>query len=327
MDVVRTDIERIGGSVDLVSQLGLGTTCRVQVPLTLAIIPALLVGESSETYAIPQINLVELIRLEGEDRARAVQVIGGAAVLRLRGHLLPLLVLAEVLEVRPAPSDATTVIVLQANGVRFGLVVAEVHDTQEIVVKPLGRQLRGLATYAGATILGDGQVSLILDVAGLARLHAIDTLAPAQTEPDVVPADLTELLVVQAAPGRRAALPMAHISRLEEIPVSTVERSGEREVVQYRDAILPLLRLAPVLGLPPASPGRTHLAVAVRDDGTHQVGIVVDQVLDAVEIVVVCSDVGRRHGVLGSMVVQGHVTELIDLDVLVAAVMPDVVSG
>jgi two-component system chemotaxis sensor kinase CheA len=318
MDVVRTNIERIGGSVDINSQMGQGTTCRVRIPLTLAIIPALLVGEAEESYAIPQANLVELVRLEGEDLARSVEHLAGAPVLRLRGHLLPLVSLAGALDVEAPASESLTIVVLQADDIRFGLTVREVHDTQEIVVKPIGRQLKGLAIYAGATIMGDGRVSLILDVAGLAQAHGIDASVPVVAETKVADDDVSALLVLEACPGRRAALPLREISRLEEFPVAQVERSGLSEVVQYRDGILPLVRLAPAIGLDEVATERDQLSVVVHEAGDRRVGIVIDRVLDVVETTVTRSDVGRRPGVLGSAVVQDHVTDLVDLDAVVA---------
>lgn len=318
MDVVRTNIERIGGSVDIASQKGQGTTCRVRIPLTLAIIPALLVGEAEERYAIPQANLVELVRLEGEELARSVEHLAGAPVLRLRGHLLPLVSLAGALDVDPTPSEALTIVVLQADDIRFGLTVREVHDTQEIVVKPIGRQLKGLAIYAGATIMGDGRVSLILDVAGLAQAHGIDAGAGVAAEVRTVGDDQSALLVLEASPGRRAALPLREISRLEEFAVAQIERSGPSEVVQYRDGILPLVRLAPAIGLVESTEEREQLSVIVHESGERRVGIVIDRVLDVVETAVSRSDVGKRPGVLGSAVVQEHVTDLVDLDAVVA---------
>ena len=316
MDVVRTNIERIGGSVDVTSQPGVGTTCRVRIPLTLAIIPALLVGEGGERYAIPQANLVELVRVEGEERSRAVQVLAGAPVLRLRGHLLPLVPLAGALDVTAEESGSLTIVVLAADDIRFGLVVGEVYDTQEIVVKPIGRQLKGLCIYAGATIMGDGRVSLILDVAGLAQAHGVDVAASVPTEIRSTSADLSALLVLEAA-GRRAALPLGEVSRLEEFAATAVERSGDTEVVQYREGILPLVRLAPAIGLPEDHRERARLSVVVHDDGKRRVGIVIDRVLDVVTTSLSHSDAGRRPGVLGSAVVQEHVTDLVDLDAVV----------
>lgn len=321
MDVVRTSIERIGGSVDLTSTVGAGTTMRIRIPLTLAIIPALVVGQQGERYAIPQANLVELVRLEGQDLRDNVETLAGAPVLRLRGRLLPLVSLSEALGGEKADPDGLTIVVVQADETRFGLCVEEVHDTQEIVVKPIGRQLKALPTYAGATIMGDGRVALILDVGGIARTRVIG--AAHTTEPDVQvgTVDSRALLVLEVSQGRRAALPLTAVSRLEEFDLARVERSGGVEVVQYRDGILPLLRLAPAIGLAESPPSEDLISVVVHEDGQHRVGIVIDRVLDVVEEQVVPTEVGKRNGVLGSAVVQDRVTDLVDLDAVVRPVL------
>ncbi len=321
MDVVRTNIERIGGTVDMQSQVGAGTTCRVRIPLTLAIIPALVIGEGEETYAIPQANLVELVRLEADDLSRSVEEVAGAPVLRLRGHLLPLVSMAEVLG-RPRPeADALTVVVVQADDMRFGICVDTVHDTQEIVVKPIGRQLKLLPTYAGATIMGDGRVALILDVPGIAHAHAIAQQAAATKRPaeSVVVTDQasTALLVLEVG-GQRAALPLREVSRLEEFALDRIERSGNAEAVQYRDGILPLVRLAGAIGLVESARDDDQVSVVVHESGANRIGIVIDRVLDVVDAAVVRSDVGRRAGVLGSAVIGDRVTDLVDLDAVVA---------
>jgi len=320
MDVVRTNIERIGGTVDMQSQVGVGTTCRVRIPLTLAIIPALVIGEGEETYAIPQANLVELVRLEGEDLAENVEELAGAPLLRLRGHLLPLISMAEVLG-RPRPeAGAITVVVVQADDLRFGICVDEVHDTQEIVVKPIGRQLKTLPTYAGATIMGDGRVALILDVPGIAHAHSLtQNVAPVVSETrTATDENSTALLVLEVGGGRRAALPLREVSRLEEFAVDRIERSGNAEAVQYREGILPLVRLAGAIGLTESPREDDQVSVVVHESGSSRIGIVIDRVLDVVETAVVCSDVGRRTGVLGSAVIQDRVTDLVDLDAVVA---------
>jgi two-component system chemotaxis sensor kinase CheA len=323
MDVVRTNIERIGGTVDMQSQVGVGTTCRVRIPLTLAIIPALVVGEGEERYAIPQANLVELVRLEAEDRERNVESIAGAPLLRLRGHLLPLVSLAEVLGRERPETEALTVVVVQADDLRFGLCVDEVHDTQEIVVKPIGRQLKALPTYAGATIMGDGRVALILDVPGIAHSRAIGQQTASISSSEVrAGEETTALLVLEVGGGRRAALPLREVSRLEEFAVARIERSGGAEAVQYRDGILPLVRLAPAIGLTESAREDEQVSVVVHEvvagDESSLVGIVIDRVLDVVDTLVERSDVGRRAGVLGSAVIQDRVTDLVDLDAVVA---------
>lgn len=321
MDVVRTNIERIGGSVDVASEPGRGTTTRVRIPLTLAIIPALVVGEGGERYAIPQANLVELVRIEGDDLRRQVEDLAGAPVLRLRGKLLPLVSLAETLGGAAPENEALTVVVLQSDDVRFGLCVSEVHDTQEIVVKPIGRQLKSLTTYAGATIMGDGRVALILDVAGIAGTAGVGAAQAESVDSRALGADdRTALLVLEVADGRRAALPLTAVARLEEFGRDRVERSGSSEVVQYRDGILPLVRLASAIGLPDTSDRGDQISVVVHEtgDATGAVGIVIDRVLDVVEVAVSASEVGRRAGVTGSAVVQDRVTDLVDLEEVVA---------
>ena len=325
MDVVRTSIERIGGSVDMTSTVGAGTMMRIRIPLTLAIIPALVVGQGGERYAIPQANLVELVRLEGQDLRDNVETLAGAPVLRLRGRLLPLVSLSEALGGAKAAPEGLTIVVVQADEVRFGLCVEEVHDTQEIVVKPIGRQLKAIPMYAGATIMGDGRVALILDVAGIARDRVIGAAHAAEAEVAVGTVDARALLVLEVSQGRRAALPLTAVSRLEEFDLARIERSGGAEVVQYRDGILPLVRLAPAIGLAESPPNEDHqISVVVHEDGLHRVGIVIDRVLDVVEEQVVPTEVGKRNGVLGSAVVQDRVTDLVDLDAVVRPVLAGV---
>src|SRR5262249_3175699 len=170
MDVVKSNIEKIGGLVDVFSRPGEGATVRVKIPLTLAIIPGLVVMSGSERFVIPQVSLLELIRLEGEAGRKQIEQVHGTPVYRRRGSLLPIAHLNEVLHLKTAEAaEAVNIVVLQAEDRQFGLVVDGINDTQEIVVKPLSKQLKGLTTYAGATIMGDGGVALILDVAGVGR--------------------------------------------------------------------------------------------------------------------------------------------------------------
>jgi two-component system chemotaxis sensor kinase CheA len=223
-----------------------------------------------------------------------------------------------VLDVAGSEQEALTVVVLQADDLRFAMSVAEVHDTQEIVVKPIGRQLKTISMYTGATVMGDGRVALILDVAGIARSQGIEAVAVQETEAPAVADERTSLLVLEVASGRRAALPLGEVSRLEEFPVGSIEQSGRHEVVQYRDGILPLVRLASAIGLRETLAKRSQLSVVVHEHGEHRVGIVIDRVLDIVETTVITSESGRRPGVLGSAVVQDRVTDLVDLDAVVA---------
>ena len=321
MDVVRTNIERIGGSVDLSSRPGLGTTFRVRIPLTLAIIPALVVGEQDERYAIPQANLVELVRLEGKDISSQIKTLAGAPVLQLRGHLVPLVSLGGALGLAETESDIVTIVVVQADDLRFGLRVADVCDTQEIVVKPLGRQLKGIRIYAGATIMGDGRVALILDIAGLAHAAGITANSVQKTVETSADDDKVAMLVLEVGNGRRAALPLAEISRLEEFEPERVEWSGRTEVAQYRGGILPLIRLAEAIGLNTSTTATDQLSIVVHGEGPDRVGIVVDRVIDVVDTARSHTAVGARPGVLGSAVVRDRVTDLVDVDHVVAAAL------
>ncbi|MFM8272171.1 MAG: chemotaxis protein CheA, partial [Gemmata sp.] len=248
MDVVRTNIERIGGAVDVESVVGAGTTVRMKIPLTLAIIPALTVTSGGDRYCIPQVNLLELVRLEGEQATRGIESVHGTPVYRLRGNLLPVVYLDQLLGVAaPRPAGAeVNIVVLQADDRPFGLVVDAIHDTEEIVVKPLQKQLKGVAAFAGATIMGDGRVALILDVLGVAQMAYVLSGARGRAGAEK-PAAAGEaaaresLLLFATADGGRMALPLGVVARLEEFPPAAVERAGSRDVVQYRGEILTLL--------------------------------------------------------------------------------------
>lgn len=329
MDVVRTNIEAIGGAVDIRSTVGSGTTFSLTIPLTLAIIPALTITTAGERYAIPQVNLVELVRVGQELAHEAVEYIHGAPVHRLRGRLLPLVYLSEVFGATPADreDDALNIVVLQADGRRFGLVVDGVSDTAEIVVKPLGRHLKPIASFAGATILGDGRVALILDVVGLARHVGVasDSNSSATVEDDAsAGAGSTTSLLICGNHAQRVALPLSVVARLETIPPSRIEQVGPREVVQYRGSIMPLVRLSSVLppaGAPPERSPDQPLDVVVHATADGHVGLIVDRILDVVDVQLDLHP-SARHGVRGTLTVAGHVTEVAEIDHLLAGVTP-----
>lgn len=317
MDVVRTNIEGIGGTVDVTSEFGKGTVTRVRIPLTLAIIPALVVGQSDERYAVPLANLVELVRIEAD--SPEVEHIAGDPVLRLRGQLLPLVSLASVLGQPTPTSQVAAVVVVQNDNTRFGLIVDQVHDTQEIVVKPLGKLLKSLPVYTGVTIMGDGRIAMILDIAGLAESAAVGTVAKEAMKTSAADQGVVQsLLVMEIAGGRRAALPLTDIARLEEFENEAVEFTGHREVVQYRGGILPLVRLAPALQLSDTSQS-DPVSVVVHERDEHRLGVVIDRVLDIVETTLEVDESGRRPGVYGTAIVQGKVTDLVDLNEIVAS--------
>jgi two-component system chemotaxis sensor kinase CheA len=349
MDVVRTNVEKIGGTVDIQSVLGRGTTVKMKIPLTLAIIPALIVTSGKDRYAIPQVSLLELVRLEGEQALRGVEQIHGAPVYRLRGNLLPLVYLNRQLQVEASRGNGQenaviTIVVLQADDRQFGLVVDAIHDTEEIVVKPLQKQLKGISAFAGATIMGDGKVALILDVLGLAqRAHVIAGVRERALSEKTVgttetPADRQSVLLCATPDGGRVAIPISLVARLEEFPRSALERAGRQNVVQYRDEILPLIHVASALrrrrqgrtGRSPtkkadlAPPDNSESVQVVVYAGKGQrVGLVVGQILDIVEETIVSRARANRAGVLFTAVIQGRVTEVLDVEGIIRSVDPD----
>jgi two-component system, chemotaxis family, sensor kinase CheA len=321
MDVVKSNLERIGGAIDVGSVIGAGTTFHVRIPLTLAIIPALTVLCAGDRYAIPTINLAQLIRLEGAQGQAGIERISGTPVYRLRGKLLPLVYLDRELDVA-APDheerDTVLIVVLQAEDRRFGLVVDGILDTQEIVVKPLSSQLENVPVYAGATILGDGSVALILDVLALAQRARLAGTGreQARAAPDHVdghrPPTGAALLVAQVDRDRQVAIPLERVIRLEEIPAGSVEHVGRRELVQYGEEILPLVRLAGVLGAAAHADGDA-LTVVVCSTGGRAVGLVVDAIVDIVEGGLPGGAPGAA-GLLGTAVIQQRITELLDVE-------------
>ncbi len=331
MDVVKRNVEKIGGSVDLQSEPGRSTTLRIKIPLTLAIIPALIVECAGSRYAIPQSSLLELVRLDPESGAQPIEYIDSIPVYRLRGNLLPLIYLSQELGLAGVDRDAQGVVfilVLQSEGCQFGLVVDGIRDTEEIVVKPIGKQLKDLSVYAGATIMGDGLVALILDIPGLARRAKVvsDVRAGAQearsreeqarskSSGGAVGTQAQSLLLFSTAAGGQAAIPLSRVARLEEISPSHVEHSGEHEVIQYRGEIMPLIRLTRNSFDPDGK-----LQVVVCSYGESRVGLVVERILDAIDDSAVVQPGTHRPGILGSAVVKKRVTDFLDIDGIVCS--------
>lgn len=326
MDVVRTKIEAIGGTVDVDSTLGEGTVWRLRIPLTLAIMPALTVVCGGDLFAVPQVSLLELVALDGQRAGAGIERIQNAAVYRLRGELLPLVSLADVLDIPVEPGSSTVIAVVQADHQRFGLLVDRVLNTEEIVVKALSARLKAIGIYAGATVLGDGAVALILDVQAIARRalvaegeqHARERRGAAQETTERV---VEQLLVAGIGGGRRVAMPLASVARLEHVKLDQVELVGGREVIQYRGTILPLARLDRVLGVFDGA-RRDELLLVVYTRAGRSVGLVVDEIVDIID-----DDVSRHSdiedaGLTGSTVLHERVTELLDVRAAVMAADP-----
>jgi two-component system chemotaxis sensor kinase CheA len=331
MDVVRTNIEKLGGSVDVQTRPGKGTTIKLKIPLTLAIIPALIVGSGGVCYAIPQASLLEVVRLETDSSSRQIERIQGAPVFRLRGKLLPLAYLNQELGLSAAaPKDSAAIVVLQADERTFGLVVDEIRDTEEIVVKPLWKRLKSLSCYAGATVMGDGRVALILDSMGLGQQVGLVAESRQQhtLAQQAVAAEKARqeelILLCQLGGAGRLAIPLAKVARLEELPRSRIEQVGSAMLAQYRGNILPIAHVGKVLQerrshpRDPEGAARSaqsdvvHLVVFSHED--RQVGLMVDGILDVVGVRVALQERGARPGVLGTMVVKEKITEFLDVD-------------
>jgi two-component system chemotaxis sensor kinase CheA len=315
MDVVRSNIERIGGTVDLSSRPGEGTTVRVKIPLTLAIISALVVGAGNASFAIPQIGVVELVRVT-EDNGVLIEVVHGAEFYRLRDTLLPLVHLDRTLALPAAEGGREySIVVCQVGRSRFGLVVAEVFDTQEIVVKPVGRLVKHLNVYAGCTILGDGRVIMILDTTGIAVRAGVGTAEEQVNRrgvdrvTDAGTGDLKQTLLLFDT-GQRAlqAVPLALVARLEEVPADRIEFADGRHLVQYRGTLLPLLPAGPEVEIGARNPQ----PVVVFGDGRRAMGLAVREIRDIVEAEVRLETTASRPGVLGAAVVAGRATEILD---------------
>ncbi len=331
MDVVKTNIEKIGGTVDLQSQFGEGTTIKIKIPLTLAIIPALIVSSGKDRFAIPQVSLLELVRLEGEQAKKGVERIHGAPVYRLRGNLLPLVYLRRELtpnrNFTPCESDIINIVVLQADDRQFGLVVEGINDTEEIVVKPLGKQLKNIPVFAGATIMGDGRVALILDVMGIAQRAGVvaelkDRSLTELSEKTAEDNQHQTLLLLGMGRDRRAAIPLSMVARLEEIPANKIEQADNQEVVQYRGQIMPLIRLTNVLGVESCTEAWDAMQVVVYAEQGRSVGLVVDKILDIVETAIDVKRPINRGGILASAVIQQRVTDLLDVQGIIRSVDP-----
>ena len=336
MDVVKTNVEKIGGTVDVQSKPREGTTVRVKIPLTLAIIPALVVTSSGERFAIPQVNLTELVRVESSSSTKRIELVHGAPVYRLRGRLLPLVYLGKELQLDQETSSsgqydrAVNIVVLQAGERQFGLVVDEVNDTQEIVVKPLRKQLKGIKTFAGASIMGDGKIALVLDVMGVAQRSGVISEARDRALAEKIseiaqaekPHEKLTFLLFAGPDDSCMALPIETLDRLEELPASQVEQSGSQWVAQYRGRILPLVRLEHALDerrhhrrnrKPSAESADKQFQVLVCHNEGRTVGVVVERIVDIVEDAAQVRYPATRAGVRYSAVINGRVTELLDI--------------
>ena len=391
MDVVKTNLDKLGGIIDIDSEVGERTTIRIKLPLTLAIIPSQIIFAGGERYAIPQVNLEELLRIPADQVKNRIEIVGDAEVVRLRGNLLPLIRLTDVIGVQrtyidlvdgsvkidrresiadrrsihsslsiddsgsdepstlnsqPAtqqtrsPNDrryhagsAVKVVVVSTGSLKYGLVVDELLDSEEIVVKPLGRHLKNCKGYAGATIMGDGRVALILDAAGLSRMAEL--MSAEETERAVelkkkavkLKEDIQSLLIFRSAEDEQFAVPLGLVARIEKKKRANIEQIGGMKVMQYREQSLPLFAIDEVAGVKPLAENEDILVIVFLVAG-REVGLLATAPVDALEVAVTFDESTlRQQGIMGSAIIEGYTTLMVDIFGLVEAIQPEWFSG
>jgi len=316
MDVVRTNIDQIGGTIDVKSVAGEGSSVTIKIPLTLAIVSALIVEAAGDRFAIPQLAVVELVRARANSEHR-IERIKDTAVLRLRNKLLPLMHLKKLLKIDDGSSSDPEngfIVVTQVGNQTFGIVVDGVFHTEEIVVKPMSTKLRHIDMFSGNTILGDGAVIMIIDPNGIAKALGAAGVASHEIADEnaamraSAAEQLTSLLVFRAGTSQPKAVPLGLVTRLEEIAADKIELSNGRYMVQYRDQLMPLVQMG---GVSVQTSGAQPILV-FADDG-RSMGLVVDEIIDIVEERLHIEVAGSADGILGSAVIKGQATEVIDV--------------
>jgi len=388
MDVVKTNLDQLGGSIEIESEVGQGSTISIKLPLTLAIIPCQIVMTGGERYAIPQVNLEELLRIPATKVKERVERVGDAEVVRLRGNLLPLIRLSDVLDIprtyydptreelkvdrrkhiadrrsrstpmfkedipqntpeqdsnrdelerncgerRQSPASALNIVVVSTGAMKYGLIVDRLHDSEEIVIKPLGRHLQQCKGYAGATIMGDGRIALILDVNNLSRMAGLTSLdgtdragelADAARESIIKAKDKQALLTFSSSANEQFAVPLNQVERVEKIKRSDIEEVGGRRVMQYRGGSLPLVSVEEVAMVQPLS-DQENLLVIVFNLSGKDIGLLAIGPIDAIEVASDIDDVTlKQTGIMGSAIIDGHTTMLVDIFEIVQTINPD----
>ncbi len=333
MDVVRTNIERIGGTVDLSSIAGKGTTIKIKIPLTLAIVPALIIKNGGETFAIPQMKLEELLLVDGAGHQDQIEVLHGTPVYRLRGKILPLVDLGQVLKTRTKPADyrnqVTNIAVLNAEHGSFGLIIDEVQDTADIVVKPLNRLLKSLQIYSGATILGDGSVALILDILGISKVAEVKydkLLENGKVNDDAkkTASELQDFLLIQVNSPTKHSIALSYVNRLEEFRWKDIEYSGRQRVVRYRDMILPIISVNEVLGYGPSEQKGDTAPVVVVLRGGSLYGLQVDGIIDTLSTTADAEPSRLHHpGIFGALNTKDELIVIVEPFELIELVFPN----
>ncbi len=384
MDVVKTNLDRLGGKVEIETVLGEGTRFVIKLPLTLAIIPSLIVSVEEERFAVPQVNVAELLRIRAADVKRRIEVVGDAEVLVLRGNMLPLVRFSDVIGMVTTYIDPVTgrrevdrrsriadrrspqhslesvggkdmgsagdqnnkrqnddrrycasgdlnVVIASSGLMQYGILVDELHNSEEIVVKPLGRHLKGLPEYAGATIMGDGKVALIIDAAGLA-IKANLTAVAASTRAKELKLKLQEqatqenlsLLLFNNSPSERCAMPLELVKRVERIEYNQIEKTAGKRSMQYREETLPLVTIADCAQVAVVPEDSDNLAVIVTSVNNRDVGLVALMPVEVIETPVrLNSETIRHKGISGSMIIKDTTVLMVDIYEIVETAWPD----
>ena len=381
MDVVKSNIDQLGGQIEIDSEVGQGSTIKIKLPLTLAIIPSLLVTVGEERFAVPQVNVSELMRIGAAQVKERIERVGDSEVMPLRGELIPLIRLAatlgiqstmvdpesgaEVKDRRQAIADRRSpsteieesltedakenentkrsghdrrykassdlnIVVVSAGTFKYGLVVDDLHDSIEIVVKPLGRHLKHLTSYAGATIMGDGRVALILDVAGIAKLATLTSMSGTQRAQDLAEnieekrnKDRQALLLFGNGPEEPCAVPLDIVERVEQVIYEDIETKSGQKVIKYRGGSLPLFALSDVAEVSELN-SEQELVVIVFTVGEREIGLLAAQPVDTVEInTVIDHDTLKDTGIMGSAIIKEQTTLIIDIYELVETLKPE----
>jgi two-component system, chemotaxis family, sensor kinase CheA len=332
MDIVKRNIEKINGSLEIQTQPGQGTRFKIKMPLTLTIMPALLITTGGDRYAIPQTSLQELVRLDAQ-AISSIEMLYDVPVYRLRGEIIPLVYLNQALEIkegrRQEAEETLNLVIIQVEKYRFGLVVDTIEDIQDIVVKPLGKQLKNLSVFAGATIIGDGTVALIIDVVGLAKQAGVSEKhkqIASLTIADIPEhqSDRQMILLFTGPENAPMGVPLTQAFRLEKIPTSAVEKVANQYVMQYKSQILPLIDLYSIFSdrreLNQLS--ETLEIAIVSPNSQLSVGLVVERIVDIVEAPLTTKGIPSRPGVLFCTAIQGQITEILDLEAIIQIANP-----
>lgn len=386
MDVVKTNLDQLGGQVDIISEVGQGTTISIKLPLTLAIIPCQIIMTGGERYAIPQVNLEELLRIPANQVKNRIERVGNAEVVRLRGNLLPLIRLADVLNIkrtyydaddsafkddrrdrisdrrgkasaqeaedtelqegeaegpegertpvdrRFTASSALNIVVVSNGTMKYGLIVDKLQDSEEIVIKPLGKHLQTCKGYAGATIMGDGRIALILDVTNLAIMADLTSMDGSERATEVALAaedmvkaqkDKQALLTFRSSEEEQFAVPLNQVERIEKIKRSDIEELGGKRVMQYRGGSLSLLAVDDVAMVQPLA-DHDDLLVIVFNISNRIVGLLAIGPIDAIELSVSIDDSTlKQQGIMGSSIIEGQTTMLVDIWEIVGSLFPE----